>query len=620
MSAQGVTITQIYSSPGPTTVEPSLYTVVVGQPYRVVTYQEGSVGFIGQGNLASPIAGDVALPYLDASDNTPSNLYAKIISGVDTWYSSDSDFAIAMSGSTIYINSVSKWIANTWNGNSVNLFKVYSVASPSYTSRNEARADITDNSACKVGDIIMWSARTYKAKITQILSNGTDVKLSDSSHNLGTSATVNNIEVFRNIAGAELLVRYKAAIDGLDGEFTVSEIDDLYDRFGPGYIYPESKLGYGTYKAYSAAGVKVKGWATQGETAANYTEAFDDIKKKKSNYFIVPLTFDAVVQSNLKSLVDTYAAPAKKHEMRAYISKKVGILFNTQNVGSSATKTFSVPSAVATDLSVGNKVILYNGYGARPAGTKTTEVTGIDGTTVTIGTTINGYGALTIVPTNIDLEVADAETIAKVYNDKRITLIGPGYFNDGNYTVEGYFAAAAYAGWRSGEVVHYSATFEPIIGFDGIPRAYYFDDDQLRTLSDAGWLMFVQDTPSSMPYCLRQMTTAYSVLETAEESLVISFDDLAKWLRTNLEPYLSRGIDNRISQNASDPVTKRYLQKIGSIVDIAKTKYVNDSEIFASIAVKALKPNPSIKDRTDLVLEVRFYYPNNTIHVELVQI
>ena len=618
MSAQGVTITQIYSNPGPNVSEPSLYAVIIGQPYRVVTYEEGSVGFVGQGDLKSPIAGDVALPYLDASDNTPENLFAKIVSGDDVWYSSDSDFAIAMSGTSIYINSVTNWLATSYNGVSVNLFNVYSVAAPLWTSQNAARMNIVDNSAVKVGDFLFWSANSYKVKVTQVMSDGTDVKVNNSAGTI--NASDGTVTAYRNLSGAELFVRYKAAIDGFDGMFAVASIDDLYDKFGPGYIYPESKLGYGLLKAYSAAGVKVKGWATRGETSANYTEAFDDIKKKKDMYFIVPLTFDATVHSNLYSLVGTYAEPAKKHEMRAYISRKIGILFNTQNIGGSATKTFAVPAAIASDLNIGDRVLINNGYGAKPAGTKEGWVSGIVGTSVTLSTTVNAYQGLTIVPATIDLEVIDAETLSKGFNNKRVTLIGPGYFEDNNHVVEGYYAAAAYAGWRSGTVVHYSSTFEPIIGFTGIPRAFYFDDDQFRTLSDAGWLIYKQDTPSQTPYALRQMTTGYSVLETAEESLVISFDDIAKWLRKNLEPYLSRGIDNRISQNASDPVTKRYLKKIQKVVNIAKVKYVDDSTIFAGIEIKELKPNPSIKDRTDLVVEVSFYYPNNTIHVELVQV
>ena len=622
MSAQGVTITQIYSNPSPSVIAPQLYVVIVGQPYRVVTYAEGSVGFVGQGNLIAPIEGDVALPYLSGSDNTPENLYAKIVSGEDTWYSSDSDFAIAMSGSSIYINSLSNWLSSTYNSNSINLFKVYTAAA-TWTSKNAGRLNIVDNSAVKVGDYIFYatsaSAPTEKskAKVTAVLSDGTDIRLNTTANGLYTTE---NIIAYRNIAGAEILVRYKAPIDGLDGMLDVNSLDDLYDNFGPGYIYPDSKLGYGAMKAYIAAGVKIKAWATRGETAVNYTEAFDDIKKKKDMYYIVPLTFDATVHSNLGSLVGTYAQPTKKHEMRGYISRKVGILFNTQNIGGSATKTFTVPTAVATDLNTGDVVIINNGYGARLAGTKIGAVTGISGTSVTIDTTVNAYAPLTIVPASVDLEVADASAISKGFNNKRITLVGPGYFEDGGYIVEGYFAAAAYAGWRSGVQVHYSATFEPIVGFTGIPRAYYFDDVQYRSLSDTGWLIYKQDTPSQTPYVLRQMTTAYSTLETAEESLVISFDSLAKWLRDNLEPYLSRGIDNRISQNASDPVTKRYLKKINSIVKIAEFKYVNDSEIFASLKVKELKPNPAIKDRTDLVVEVGFYYPNNTIHVELVQI
>lgn len=142
-----------------------------------------------------------------------------------------------------------------------------------------------------------------------------------------------------------------------------------------------------------------------------------------------------------------------------------------------------------------------------------------------------------------DGQVSQLIAQAQSFNSRRTVLVWPDRVDVsgvvGGTTQPGYYLSCAVGGMTAGLPPHQGFTF---LGISGISRIYdsntYFKDDQLTDLSNGGWYVFAQQTPSSLPYTIHQLTTDPSTLESGEFSVVKNFDFISMYFVDILNDFL----------------------------------------------------------------------------------
>jgi hypothetical protein len=132
---------------------------------------------------------------------------------------------------------------------------------------------------------------------------------------------------------------------------------------------------------------------------------------------------------------------------------------------------------------------------------------------------------------------------AQSFNSRRTILMWPDKVDVsgvvGGNLQAGYYLSCAVGGMTAGLPSHQGFTF---LGIAGISQIYnsntYFNDSQLTDLSQGGWYVFAQQTPTSLPFTIHQLTTDVSTLETGEFSVVKNFDFVALFFVDILDNFL----------------------------------------------------------------------------------
>lgn len=105
----------------------------------------------------------------------------------------------------------------------------------------------------------------------------------------------------------------------------------------------------------------------------------------------------------------------------------------------------------------------------------------------------------------------------------------------------GYYLAAALAGMSAGLPSHQGLTNVAVAGIERLYNSNtYFSAAQIDELSSGGWYVFVQDTPSSPPYSIHQLTTDTTTLDSGEFSMVRNYHFVAKTYKDALDDFLGR--------------------------------------------------------------------------------
>jgi hypothetical protein len=177
----------------------------------------------------------------------------------------------------------------------------------------------------------------------------------------------------------------------------------------------------------------------------------------------------------------------------------------------------------------------------------------------------------------------------------------------------GYYLAAIVGGLTSGLPSHQGFTN---LGIAGITQIYhstrYFSDAQLTTLSDGGWFLFVQETPEALPYCLHQLTTDPSTLETGEYSVVKNFDFVSMFFQDILEDFLGQ-------YNVNDETLGLLHQALDTGVDLLKLrKYAKIGAPLLSATVTSVAQSVASADRAEIYVEAELPKPLNRIGLHLI--
>ncbi len=168
-----------------------------------------------------------------------------------------------------------------------------------------------------------------------------------------------------------------------------------------------------------------------------------------------------------------------------------------------------------------------------------------------------------------------------------------------------YYAACAVGGMVAGLPSQQGFTFLPLGGIQQVVHSTgYFSQAQLNTLSGNGWFVCVQDNPSTPVYCMREMTTDTTSLETGELMVVKNFDYVSIFFQGILKAFLGtynvlpETIDSLASAfNAgAKELQNNYVAKIGAPLSAATLTSIaplagqaDRIEMYATVTYQSLK-------------------------------
>lgn len=213
-----------------------------------------------------------------------------------------------------------------------------------------------------------------------------------------------------------------------------------------------------------------------------------------------------------------------------------------------------------------------------------------------------------------DQQVTDLNAVVTSLSHARCTMIWPDKCVVAGVpgTQPGYYIAAAVGGMIVGLPPHQGFTF---IGIAGISRTLnsntWFYDSHLTQLSNHGWFVVVQDTPSSAPYCIHELTTDADALETGELMVVKNFDYVSMAFRDAMTGFL--GVYN---------VTKDTMDFLRAALDgvtarLQARQFPKIGAPLISASVDSLAPLPTSPDQVDAYLSVKIPRPLNRVGLHL---
>lgn len=165
------------------------------------------------------------------------------------------------------------------------------------------------------------------------------------------------------------------------------------------------------------------------------------------------------------------------------------------------------------------------------------------------------------------------------YENKKMTLVPPtesllSSIVNGKTGVQSrqpsYYLACATAGLNAGQPPHQGFTNLPINGIDEIfYSSRYFSEDDIESISNAGWYMYIQPTVSAAPFCMHQLTTDTSSVLNQELSMVRNYDYVSLFFYDILKKFIGRynvttgtlellreSLQNGIEQLRSNPLPR----------------------------------------------------------------
>lgn len=177
----------------------------------------------------------------------------------------------------------------------------------------------------------------------------------------------------------------------------------------------------------------------------------------------------------------------------------------------------------------------------------------------------------------------------------------------------GYYLSAIVGALTAGLPSHQGFSNLGIAAVDKINNSTrYFSDSQLTELSDGGWFVFDQETESSLPYCIHQLTTDPDTLETGEYSLVKNYDFIALFFQDILDDYLGQ-------YNINEETMGFLQQSLETGIDVLKLRrYAKIGAPLNSASVTSVAESSASADRVEIYMDINMPKPLNVIGLHLV--
>jgi len=179
----------------------------------------------------------------------------------------------------------------------------------------------------------------------------------------------------------------------------------------------------------------------------------------------------------------------------------------------------------------------------------------------------------------------------------------------------GYYLAGVIGGMTAGLPSHQGFTNLGIAGITQITHSTrYFSDTQLTELSDGGWFVFAQDTPTALPYSIHQLTTDPNTLDTGEYSVVKNFDFVALFFQDILDDFLGE-------YNITEETLSILEQDLTTGADTLKLRrYAKIGAPLTSADVDSVAQHVTVADRVEIYMSVGLPKPLNRIGLHLISV
>jgi hypothetical protein len=177
----------------------------------------------------------------------------------------------------------------------------------------------------------------------------------------------------------------------------------------------------------------------------------------------------------------------------------------------------------------------------------------------------------------------------------------------------GYYAACAVGGAMAGLPAQQGLTNIAFAGLTSVTHSTdYFTDPQISQISDGGWFVLQQDNPIAAPYCVHQLTTNPSAVETGEISVVKDIDFVSLYLVNVLDPFIGQ---YNVTEDTLTEINQALVQAMEQLV-IRKVARIGAPLISGSVTSLAVSPVSS--DQVDIYLDLDVPRPLNRIGLHLV--
>ncbi len=216
-----------------------------------------------------------------------------------------------------------------------------------------------------------------------------------------------------------------------------------------------------------------------------------------------------------------------------------------------------------------------------------------------------------------DQQVTELVAVAQSFKSKRTILVWPDKCDVagviGGTAQPGYYLSCAVGGMTAGLPSQQGFTN---LGIAGIAQIYdsntYFTDGQLTDLSNGGWYVFAQQTPTSLPYTIHQLTTDPATLESGEFSVVKNFDFVSMFFVDILEDFLGQ-------YNVNEDTLTLIQGALSTGGDLLKLRTIAKiGAPLTSFAITDIGVSPTSGDRVLIYLAVGLPKPLNVIELHLV--
>ena len=126
--------------------------------------------------------------------------------------------------------------------------------------------------------------------------------------------------------------------------------------------------------------------------------------------------------------------------------------------------------------------------------------------------------------------------------------------------------------------------------------------------------MFVQDTPSALPYCLHQLTTDPDTLETGEYSCVKNFDFISMFFMDMMFAFLGQ-------YNVTSETIGLLEQSLVSGIDLLKLRrYAKIGAPLINATVVSVAASTAAADRVNAYLNLQMPKPLNRVGLYLLSV
>jgi hypothetical protein len=193
------------------------------------------------------------------------------------------------------------------------------------------------------------------------------------------------------------------------------------------------------------------------------------------------------------------------------------------------------------------------------------------------------------------------------FDNRRMNFVFPHVYQDSEGTqLNGYFIAAAEAGWIGGAYAHQSITSQNLQGFYRLLYSNkYFKKSQLNEIAGGGVTIYTQEVDNAGITCRHQLTTDLESILTQENSITRSVDTGSYMLLDALNPLKGR-------YNIVDDLYTVINTKVNAVRGLlCEKKYSKYGSILKKFEVKSLIPDPNAQDGLYLEIECETQKPFN---------